>query len=125
MGCVLMGCVLMGCVLMGALVHVLQSQCDWLKGCVTERDSQISSLLDKLHQFNQQYDSLQKFVSNGNELLAGEKPVGENAERVQDQMTTCQVHDNGMYVYVHACIRTCMCMSTCMCMYVCMLHFIR
>lgn len=68
-----------------------QSQCDWLKGCITERDSQISHLLDKLSQFNQQYDSLQKFVSNGSELLAGEKPVGENAERVQDQMTTCQV----------------------------------
>jgi hypothetical protein len=67
---------------------------------VTERDSQISSLLDKLHQFNQQYDGLQKFVQDGNELLAGEKPVGENAARVQEQMDTCQVWVVGLSVVI-------------------------
>lgn len=58
---------------------------------MTERDSQISSLLDKLRRFNQQYDALQEFVRDGNDLLAQEKPVGDNAARVQEQMDTCQV----------------------------------
>lgn len=58
---------------------------------MTERDSQISSLLEKLHQFNLQYDDLQKFVREGNDLLAQEKPVGADAARVQEQMDTCQV----------------------------------
>lgn len=72
---------------------VLQSQFKWLKGRVSDRDSQIANLLDRLHQFNGQYDSLRKFVTDGNQLLASEKPVGENASRVQEQMDTCQVTD--------------------------------
>ena len=62
---------------------------------MSERDSQISSLLEKLQRFNQQYEDLQKFVSEGNELLAQEKPVGEDAARVQQQMDTCQVSRGG------------------------------
>ena len=58
---------------------------------MTEREAQVSDLLDKLRQFNQQYDSLKKFIAEGNNLLSCEKPVGDNATRVQEQMDTCQV----------------------------------
>lgn len=68
-----------------------QSQFEWLKGRITERDSQISDLLDKVRDFNRQYDSLKEFVNNGNDLLAKEKPIGDTAARVKEQMQTCQV----------------------------------
>ncbi len=74
-----------------------QSQFQWLKGRVSERDTQISDLLDKLSQFNQQYNRLKEFVDDGNRLLDSEKPVGDNATRVQEQMDACQV---GWCMYV-------------------------
>ena len=35
-------------------------------------------------------------MKKGNKLLDGEKPVGDSAARIQEQMETCQVscHDN-------------------------------
>ena len=57
------------------------------------RSQLVDNLLDRLSQFNGQYDSLRKFVDEGNRLLGDEKPVGEDAARLQEQMDTCQVPD--------------------------------
>lgn len=69
----------------------MQDQFEWLKCRISERDSQISDLLDKLKRFNQHHNHLCKFVAEGNKLLDSEKPVGDSAARVQEQMDTCQV----------------------------------
>ena len=62
------------------------------------RSQLVDNLLDRLSQFNGQYDSLRKFVDEGNRLLGDEKPVGEDAARLQEQMDTCQVSD---YTFPH------------------------
>ncbi len=56
-----------------------------------ERSSQIADLVDKLQLFNTHYNNLSKFISEGNSLLNSEKPVGETASRIEEQLETCQV----------------------------------
>ena len=51
----------------------------------------IAELLDKVQQFDEKYDGLRKFVQESNDLLEKEKPVGESAARIEEQMKTCQV----------------------------------
>lgn len=68
-----------------------QNQWEWLKTQAGAQAELISDLLEKLSQFNQQYGDLTKFVQEGKELLESEKPVGESAARIQEQMKTCQV----------------------------------
>lgn len=48
-------------------------------------------LLDKMNQFDVQYESLRKFVEESSGLLERERPVGESAARIEEQMKTCQV----------------------------------
>ena len=68
-----------------------QSQWASLQTRVDARSQLVDNLLDRLSQFNGQYDSLRKFVDEGNRLLGDEKPVGEDAARLQEQMDMCQV----------------------------------
>ena len=44
-----------------------------------------------MNQFDRQYDALRKFVQESSDLLEKEKPVGESAARIEEQMRTCQV----------------------------------
>ena len=47
-----------------------------------------------MRQFDRQYDTLRKFVQESTELLEKEKPVGDSAARIEEQMKTCQVCDS-------------------------------
>ena len=77
--------------MINVLCCVIQNQWEWLKNQAGAQAELISDLLEKLAQFNLQYGELGKFVQDGRELLASEKPVGESASRIQEQMKTCQV----------------------------------
>lgn len=73
------------------MLYNAQAQWEWLRAQADGRSSQISDLLEWLHQFNKQYEAMMVFVREGNELLEREKPVGNSASGVQEQMDTCQV----------------------------------
>ena len=62
-----------------------------MKNQATARAELIAELLDKVQQFDEKYDGLRKFVQESNDLLEKEKPVGESAARIEEQMKTCQV----------------------------------
>ena len=51
----------------------------------------ITELCDKRHQLDEKYSALRKFVQESTELLVTEKPVGQSAARIEEQMKTCQV----------------------------------
>lgn len=76
---------------------VTQNQWGWVKAQASARSGLVADLLDKLRQFNNQYGDLRAFVTTGEELLASEHPVGDNAARIQEQMETCQV----LYIHVY------------------------
>ena len=70
----------------------IKIQWEWLRSHADARSRQIDYLLDKIRQFNDQYSALRQFVDEGNKLLEEERPVGDTAARIQEQMDTCQVH---------------------------------
>ena len=79
-------------VLKSAILNfVFQTQWEWLKNQVTARAELIAELLDKMNQFDKKYSALRKFVQESTELLEREKPVGQSAARIEEQMKTCQV----------------------------------
>ena len=69
----------------------IQTQWEWLKNQATARAKLIADLLDKMNQFDEKYSALRKFVQESTELLEREKPVGQSAARIEEQMKTCQV----------------------------------
>ena len=69
----------------------LQSQWTSLQSKVDARSKLVENLLAKLNEFNSCYGKLKEFVEEGNRLLGNEKPVGESASRLQEQVETCQV----------------------------------
>ena len=69
----------------------LQSQWASLQSKVDARSKLVENLLHKLTEFNGCYGKLKEFVEEGTRLLANEKPVGESAARLQEQVETCQV----------------------------------
>ena len=73
------------------LPSCFQGQWEWLTNQASARSNQISELLARLSQFNQQYEALREFVREGDDLLGREKPVGSSATRIHEQMETCQV----------------------------------
>ena len=87
----------------------LQSQWASLRSKVDSRSRLVKNLLNQLNEFNSQYDVLRKFVDEGKRLLEGEKPVGENATRLQEQVDTCQVRTDStvciytvqLYIYIY------------------------
>ena len=68
-----------------------QTQWEWLKNQATARAKLIAELLEKMNQFDEKYSALRKFVQESTELLEREKPVGQSAARIEEQMKTCQV----------------------------------
>ena len=44
-----------------------------------------------MNQFDKKYGALRKFLEENTELLESEKPVGQSAARIEEQMKTCQV----------------------------------
>ena len=68
-----------------------QTQWEWLKNQATARAALMAELLDKMNQFDKKYSALRKFVQESTELLEREKPVGQSAARIEEQMKTCQV----------------------------------
>ena len=58
---------------------------------VDARSKLVENLLNKLKEFNSCYGKLKEFVEEGHRLLGDEKPVGESAARLQEQVETCQV----------------------------------
>ena len=69
----------------------LQTQWEWLKSQATTRAELITELLDKMNQFDKKYGALRKFLEESNALLESEKPVGQSAARIKEQMKMCQV----------------------------------
>lgn len=55
----------------------------------------IRDLLGELEQFNQQLGDLNDFISNGNDLLNSEKPLGHGLAKLEEQLQTCQVQGKG------------------------------
>ena len=68
-----------------------QSQWASLQSKVDARSKLVDNLLYKLTEFNRCYGQLKEFVGEGHRLLGDEKPVGESASRLQEQVETCQV----------------------------------
>ena len=68
-----------------------QSQWASLQSKVDARSKLVDNLLYKLTEFNRCYGRLKEFVGEGHRLLDDEKPVGESASRLQEQVETCQV----------------------------------
>ena len=62
-----------------------------LQAKVDTRSKLVENLLIKLNEFNSCYEKLREFVEEGNRLLGNERPVGESAARLQEQVETCQV----------------------------------
>ncbi len=84
---------------------MIQNQWSWLNSHADERARQIDYLIDKISEFDDQYIALRQFVDEGTQLCATEKPVGETASRVEEQMETCQVCVWGR-VHLHVHVRT-------------------
>ena len=76
----------------------MKMQWEWLRSHADARSRQIDDLLDKIRQFNDQYTALRQFVDEGTKLLEEERPVGDTAAKIQEQMDTCQVQ---FYCYAH------------------------
>ena len=72
----------------------LQSQWASLQTKVESRSRLVDNLLDQLNEFNSRYAILRRFVDEGNHLLDNERPIGDNAARLQEQVDTCQVLHN-------------------------------
>ena len=70
---------------------VMKGQWAWSKEQVETRLQQISDLEDRLKQFNEKYATFQILVVEGEKLLERERPVGHTAQRLAEQMKTCQV----------------------------------
>ncbi len=68
-----------------------QNQWAWLDSHAAERAKQIDHLIDKISEFDRQYNTQRQFVEEGMQLCASEKPVGETVDRVKEQMEACQV----------------------------------
>ena len=80
---------------------LVQNQWSWLNSHADERARQIDNLIDKISEFDGQYIALRQFVDEGTQLCATEKPVGETASRVEEQMETCQVCVHVVYGVVY------------------------
>ena len=57
-----------------------------------QRLQQSNDLLDRLNLFEKTHTSLMELVKEGEELLRSEQPVGNSAQRIEEQMATCQVN---------------------------------
>ena len=62
-----------------------------MKNQATARAELMTELLDKMKQFDEKYDGSRRFLQESTELLEREKPVGDSAARIEEQMKTCQV----------------------------------
>ena len=58
---------------------------------VQQRIEQANSLLDRLTEFEKKHAALMELINEGEELLKTEQPVGKSAQRIEEQMATCQV----------------------------------
>lgn len=47
--------------------------------------------MNRLGQFNSMHTELRELINEGRSLLNTEKPVGNSAERIEQQTHTCQV----------------------------------
>lgn len=55
------------------------------------RSEQMSDLLVRLDKYDKLSADLMRFVREGQQLLERERPVGDSATKLQEQMETCQV----------------------------------
>lgn len=69
----------------------VQNQWERLMSHAKDRSEQMSDLLVRLGQYDKLSADLMRFVREGRELLERERPVGDSAARLQEQMETCQV----------------------------------
>lgn len=54
---------------------------------------QASDLHGRLLKFEELHSSLRSLIEEGQKLLESERPVGNNAERIAQQTSTCQVRE--------------------------------
>lgn len=72
---------------------MVKGQWEWSKEQVDTRLQQVNDLLERLKLFISQYEAFQRLVVQGKDLLEQERPVGQTAQRISEQMKTCQVQE--------------------------------
>ena len=74
----------------------LKIQWEWILKQSVERKEVVEEVIGQLEEFETQHAAVSQFMSDGQQHLAEEKPIGDTPQRIREQLNTCKV-------------RTCMC----------------